>query len=74
VINTHVKAAFICVLITPAMNFDIDLPSEFATEILDVYTGSAIDVRRIFSRKQGSSQGRLQSTQTKYHGTQGGLP
>jgi hypothetical protein len=44
-------------LITPAMNFDVDLLSQFTAEIFNVYASAAIDVRRIFTGEESGSHG-----------------
>ena len=50
---------FVCLmgLRSPAMDLNLDLLCEFAAEVIDVYSGPAVNLGGIFACEQADSQG-----------------
>ena len=65
-----VKAVLMEALLAPAVDVNLYLSSELAAQILDVNSGTAIDMRRIFAREKCGSQGG--SSMRSYHASLSG--
>jgi hypothetical protein len=50
------------ILVSPAVNFNFDVPGELAAQVFDVNSCASIYIGRVFPGEQGCSQGYLQST------------
>ena len=54
---THMQPAFIAILRSPAVHFDVDLLRQFTAQIVHMDTRAAVYKRGIFAGKQSDSQG-----------------
>jgi hypothetical protein len=59
-LSSDVEAAVVAVLISPAVDFDVDGAGELAAEVFDVDAGASIDGGRILSGHQANAHGDLQ--------------
>src|SRR6266702_277030 len=55
---SHIQVSVVNLLITPAVNFDLDLLPKLTAQVLNVNSSAAVDIRRIFACHQTNSQGK----------------